>query len=753
MDSNDWSMNNCADYWRHEIGVDPFPVNTKERDEFIPWSPYVNNDIPEEQHNEWKRIGKFDSGIAILPGLIRRGPNKGKYLVALDFDSKKAMEEFCRRNGKVMSREELSMITIMEQHLDNIDRAHLYFISPIPFPQKTPDSVIGIEIKSLSQHGVMFCANSLHENGYRYQIIGTIQPCILTQLQAMELIQHINYICIRHGLKYLDRKLANPLLKNAIRNLKIEVGVDIAINEGERHTKLLSIANSILFTHLERDYHNTDKLKAFFEEMNVAFCSPEPLPQEEMDSIWQSAVNYVSANKDFSDKFNTYCNTANKESRLDVIEQATEQILKKYHFATIEETKDILQYKDGVYIPGGDIIIEKEVESLFGYKVSNKDFTEIKGHIMRRTYHKRNEFDSDINIINLQNGLYDIQENNLRPHTPYYISLNQKPIFYDPAAKPKLFWKFLKDVLYPIEIRTAVEVMAYTFLRDTPFEYFFKLFGYGSNGKSVFTSLLTSLHDSRNVSNVSISSLLDNRFALSDLEFKDINIDNELSSMVIKDTSILKKLTGGRKQPIRIERKNQKAYDTYLYAKLFFNTNTIKETLDQTAAYYRREIIISFPNTFEGAKDDPHLDKKLSSKKELSGIFNVLMVALRRILKNNRIFLNERTSDERRQKYERAVNPIKAFLEEAVAEDSTEDEWTTKTELFQAYVKFCGKYTIAKKSIEALGRDLKKLGKQDGKKGKGGDRKNCWLGIRLTPEYQLDIKQQQIILDNMSGVS
>jgi hypothetical protein len=28
---------------------------------------------------------------------------------------------------------------------------------------------------------------------------------------------------------------------------------------------------------------------------------------------------------------------------------------------------------------------------------------------MRRTYHKRSEIDADINIINLKNGLYNIQ--------------------------------------------------------------------------------------------------------------------------------------------------------------------------------------------------------------------------------------------------------------------------------------------------------------------------------------------------------
>ena len=89
---------------------------------------------------------------------------------------------------------------------------------------------------------------------------------------------------------------------------------------------------------------------------------------------------------------------------------------------------------------------------------------------------------------------------------------------------------------------------------------------------------------------------------MSDLEFKDVNVDTEFSNSSVKDTSILKKLTGGRKQPTRIERKNQQAYDTYLHAKLFFNANSLNELVEKTNADYRREVIISFPNTFEGKK-------------------------------------------------------------------------------------------------------------------------------------------------------
>ena len=399
------------------------------------------------------------------------------------------------------------------------------------------------------------------------------------------------------------------------------------------------------------------------------------------------------------------------------------------HFVTIEETKEILCYSHGVYEKGGDILVEKHAEAMCGYELSNHELEEIKGHIRRKTYRPLKEADRDINIINMRNGLYDIINDELKPHSPYYFSIKQKPIAYDPKAIPKLFGGFLKEVLYPAEIRTAIEAMAYTFYRDCPFEHFFKLFGYGANGKSVFTGLLTRLHGPNNVSNVSLLSLMYNRFALADLELKDVNVDTELSAASVRDTSLLKKLTGGRKQPIRIERKYQAAYDTYLHAKMFFNANTITESADQTAANYRREIIISFPNTFEGKKDNPHLLEELSSEEEKSGIFNVLMRALRNILKNKGIYLNEKTIEERASKHERACNPVKAFVSEAIeSEDFSESDYITKNDLYRSYRKYCKKYSLAPKSIEALGRDLKKnLSWEEGRETKGEKRGHVGL--------------------------
>jgi P4 family phage/plasmid primase-like protien len=443
-----------------------------------------------------------------------------------------------------------------------------------------------------------------------------------------------------------------------------------------------------------------------------------------------------------------------------IIEEASESIMEQYRFITIEETSEIWYYKDGVYVQGGDILIAKECEKMFNYDLNNERLSQIKGHIMRRTYHKHEELDADINIINLKNGLYDIDNDVLKEHTPKYLSINQKPITYVKGAKPKRFGLFLCEVLYPRDIRSAIEAMAYTFERDYPFETIFMLYGLGANGKTVYTSTLTSLHGKDNVSNVTLSQMVSDKFALADLEKKDLNIDNELGNQDIRDTAVLKRLTGGSRQRIRIQRKNQRAYDVTLYAKLFFNANKIPDSADNSDAYNRRLTIISFPNRFEGTTADKKLISKLTTEEEKSGIFNVLMIALRRIRKTKDIYVNDKTIEEKRLKYERTVYPIKTFIDEAVAEDSTADYYVTKEQLFEAYTKYCQKYALPIEKYDTFCRRVKNFRfdndervnirdtKRDlGEVDKDGNTKKIaiWIGVVLNPEYAPKKEQQKLV--------
>jgi len=176
--------NNLADFWRYDIGVNVIPAQTKLKKIFVRWSQWQNAPIPESQHNAWKNDGAFMDGMAIIAGKVwHRSDKSGQYFTLIDLDRPEAIQEFCTINGKTLSLEEIAKKFIVEQHLDDLNRAHIYFYSPIPFVKKSADSKTGIEIKGLGEHGISNCAPSIHQNKdqndsneHRYEMIKLILP-------------------------------------------------------------------------------------------------------------------------------------------------------------------------------------------------------------------------------------------------------------------------------------------------------------------------------------------------------------------------------------------------------------------------------------------------------------------------------------------------------------------------------------------------------------------------------------------------
>jgi P4 family phage/plasmid primase-like protien len=424
-----------------------------------------------------------------------------------------------------------------------------------------------------------------------------------------------------------------------------------------------------------------------------------------------------------------------KDSKL---KKALDYVMSKYKFATFRETDEILYYKFGVYHRGGEVAIRQAVETKFKEDASIDLRREVLDHIRCLTYHSRDEFDSDVNIINMQNGLYHILEDKLEPHRPDHLSLNQKPLSFDLKAVSKRFIRFVNEVVYTSDVVTLIDLMAYSFYRDNPIEVIAYLHGFGGNGKSVLFNLLTALHGEDNVSHVSMRTILERPFGLFELVDKDINLDSELSSNTLHDTAIIKKITG--RERVFVEGKHKAGFHTKLHAKPWFSCNKLPQIADPTNADHRRNFYIEFPNTFD---DNPELINEL--KDELPGIFNIMMKSLRRVLGNKKITMDEKTLAERVAKYERLMYPVAAFLKEASTEDNddeplTEADQVTKPALQACYEHFCKKYKLAIMSQTKFGVVMKELGYPDGRE-TTDKRERFWKGIRLNAEYFLITQQ------------
>ena len=166
-------------------------------------------------HNQWKSNGDFSKGIAILPGKIFHNNEKLDYfLVCIDADNLKAINEICTRNGNTVPLQTFAEKTLVEQHKDNQNKAHFYFYATRPIKGKGSDqntlgdkiSSIHYEIKSLGSHGLLYCSPSMHKNGYPYDIIGT-EPATLNDRQTNELEIHLDKILTKYGIAYQSASL------------------------------------------------------------------------------------------------------------------------------------------------------------------------------------------------------------------------------------------------------------------------------------------------------------------------------------------------------------------------------------------------------------------------------------------------------------------------------------------------------------------------------------------------------------------
>src|SRR5688500_7086917 len=176
-ESNINSINESADFWHYQIGVNVIPSNTENKKTYENWSQWQDKPIPDELHEQRKRNGEYNKGIAIITGKIWRGKNKGKYLNGIDCDNRKAIEEICTKDGKTISLEELAKWTIVEQHKDNPNKAHIYVISTKPFKNKSTTGINqglvkdnnnteipAIEVKC--EKRIMFVSPSIHRDGF-----------------------------------------------------------------------------------------------------------------------------------------------------------------------------------------------------------------------------------------------------------------------------------------------------------------------------------------------------------------------------------------------------------------------------------------------------------------------------------------------------------------------------------------------------------------------------------------------------------
>lgn len=342
-------------------------------------------------------------------------------------------------------------------------------------------------------------------------------------------------------------------------------------------------------------------------------------------------------------------------------------------------------YRNGVYVE----MPELEAQKLIRDKMIS---TETKMHQITDAEHQwrilvqkdLRELNANPFIINLKNGLYNLQEDKLVEHTPDYYSTVQLNASYDPKAQCPRFKQYLKEVLDVDQIPLIQEMLGYFLVPITRAQKCFVIVGEGGAGKSQLLLVLNQvLLGSENVSNVSWQAL-NERFKTAELFGKLANIFADLPTKNIDDNGIFKALVG--EDYLTVEKKNKNPFSFQSKARLLFSCNTIPRNLgDKSEGFYRRLILIRFDHAVPEDIKDPNLLEKL--RNEADGIFLFALEGLRRLIGNNYKFsVTERNNRELDQYREESDNVL-SFVGECCELGEGFDYGST--ELYNAYKGFC----------------------------------------------------------------
>jgi putative DNA primase/helicase len=308
--------------------------------------------------------------------------------------------------------------------------------------------------------------------------------------------------------------------------------------------------------------------------------------------------------------------------------------------------------------------------------------------------------------IQFQDQIIDLSNGERFEASPKYFVTN--PIPHKISGNPDTpnMDRIFEEWVGKNHVKTLYEILAYCCLCDYPINRLFCFIGSGMNGKSCFLNLLKEFIGTTNVCSTELDFLLTSRFEITKLHKKLVCMMGETNFNEIRNTSVLKRLTGG--DLIGFEYKNKNPFEDKNYAKIIIATNNLPTTDDKTMGFYRRWMIIDFINQFTEKKDILK-DIPLEEYENLATKCTLILTDILSI----REFTNEGSVEDRMKKFEEKSNPIGRFIKERCTIDDPND-FITSSQFEKQLNGWCKENKYREFSSETIAKKLKDFGLEKG---------------------------------------
>ena len=333
--------------------------------------------------------------------------------------------------------------------------------------------------------------------------------------------------------------------------------------------------------------------------------------------------------------------------------------------------------------------------------------------------------DSDLNKLVLKNGVYDIQKNTFtKKFSPDIYAQVSHPIEYDPQAKAPVFDKFVTWLVGKDVVPFVYEWLGYCLYRAYTYQKLLFVYGRGGSGKSTLLNLFKDMIGSQSYSAVSLEALMTKNFAAANLYQKTANFDTDAKPEFLGDAATLKSLTG--EDTLYADVKYDQPFMFDNFAKLTFAMNSLPPMRDFSGGLERRAIILKIDQQITDADKKKYPLSEM--RQEIPGMFNLAMIGLRRLLKNNHF------TETKSMKHELSAwllnnDSVSRYLMEVVQKDASST--VSGEDLYLSYSDYsdeCGERPMGRYKFYNR---LQELGYTRQRSHAKGDRKYYWRGIKI----------------------
>jgi P4 family phage/plasmid primase-like protien len=527
------------------------------------------------------------------------------------------------------------------------------------------------------------------------------------------------------------------------------------LSGGKMKTKLIPLSPKEAEEEFNKIYEAQDeeKLKEFLNNL----CFDKPTQEYEGDiegnskiiaglmkakDLWVGGYvhfNQSKAEREYSEIFDylyTTCGKFNERGNflgfdnMKLHYEFSKIIISKYDTFTFADTSQIFIYRDGIY-EDGEKEIKKFIQRVLGEYAKINSINETLEHVRRQTYKQRELIEEEKEKICLINGILDLKEMKVISHTPKMIFFNKINASYDKNSDCPKIKKFLLEIVGEEDVPILQEISGYCLIKLYFIHKAILFVGIGANGKSTFINLIKEFLGLKNCVSIPLQHLEEDKFALANLHGKLANLFADLPSRALRNTSIFKMLVG--EDLIPAEKKFKDKFFFTNYSKQLFSCNQIPKSPEDSDAFFRRWLIVNFPNQFVNSKADKGLLKKLTTPEELSGFLNFAIEGLKRLLERQD-FSNTPEIEKVRDTYIRMSDSVAAFIMDCI--ENSPDFFEEKKKLFTSYCDYCREnkcpivsentfYKEIPKQVRI--EDYRPLLDMEGKK----IRVSCWKGIKF----------------------